>query len=118
MGMLDIQTYTQLQAADAMREAASNPSGGAGLTAGIGAGMGIGSAISEAVREGSKGADGGGSSAAASVPDVMTPGEAAQYLKVSEEDVVTAIDAGDIKAKKIGDAYRISRTSLDEFLNS
>ena len=119
MGMPDIQTYTQLQAADAMREAASNPSGAAGLTAGIGAGMGIGSAISEAVREGSKGTDGGGSSsAAASVPDVMTPGEAAQYLKVSEEDVVSAIDSGDIKAKKIGDALRIGRTSLDEFLNS
>ncbi len=117
MGMLDIQTYTQLQAADAMREAAQNPSGGAGLTAGIGAGMGIGSAISEAVREGSKGTD-AGASAAASVPDVMTPGEAAQYLKVSEEDVISAIDSGDIRAKKIGAAYRISRSSLDEFLNS
>src|SRR4030095_610737 len=42
MGMLDMATYTQLQAADAMRDAAQNPSGGAGLTAGIGAGMGIG----------------------------------------------------------------------------
>ena len=42
MGMLDMQTYTQLQAADALRDAAQNPSGGAGLTAGIGAGMGVG----------------------------------------------------------------------------
>jgi len=41
MGMLDVATYTQLQAADAMRDAAQNPSGGAGLTAGIGAGLGI-----------------------------------------------------------------------------
>ena len=119
MGMLDMQTYTQLQAADAMREAAQNPSGGAGLTAGIGAGMGIGSAISEAVKEGSKAADdAGGAAAAASVPDVMTPSEAAQYLKVAEEDVIKAIDSGDIKAKKIGDAYRISREALDEFLSS
>jgi membrane protease subunit (stomatin/prohibitin family) len=46
MGMLDMQTYTQLQAADAMRDAAQNPSGGAGLTAGIGAGMGIGNVFS------------------------------------------------------------------------
>jgi len=118
MGMLDMQTYTQLQAADAMREAAQNPSGGAGLTAGIGAGMGIGSAISDAVRVGSQGAVGGGAAAAAGVPGVLTPGEAAQYLKVSEEDVISAIDSGDLKAKKIGEAYRISRTSLDEFLNS
>jgi len=50
MGMLDMQTYTQLQAADAMRDAAQNPSGGAGLTAGIGAGMGIGDALSSALR--------------------------------------------------------------------
>ncbi len=42
MGMLDMATYTQLQAADALRDAAQNPSGGAGLTAGIGAGVGIG----------------------------------------------------------------------------
>ncbi len=120
MGMLDIQTYTQLQAADAMRDAAQNPSGGAGLTAGIGAGMGIGSAISEAVREGSSGAASaaGGAAASAAIPDVMTPSEAAQYLKVAEEDVISAIDSGDIKAKKIGKAYRISRSSLDEFLNS
>ncbi len=33
MGMLDMQTYTQLQAADALRDAAQNPSGGAGLPA-------------------------------------------------------------------------------------
>ena len=31
MGMLDMQTYTQLQAADALREAAQNESGGAGF---------------------------------------------------------------------------------------
>ena len=49
MGMLDMQTYTQLQAADAMRDAAQNPSGGAGLTAGIGAGMGIGNALQQSM---------------------------------------------------------------------
>ena len=49
MGMLDMATYTQLQAADAMRDAAQNPSGGAGLTAGIGAGMGIGNVLSQSL---------------------------------------------------------------------
>jgi excisionase family DNA binding protein len=116
MGMLDMQTYTQLQAADAMRDAAQNPSGGAGLTAGIGAGMGIGNALSETLKQaGSGGAAAGG---AAAVPDVMTPSEAASYLKVAEEDVVSAIEGGQLKAKKIGNAYRISREALDEFLSS
>src|SRR5512138_2556465 len=50
MGMLDMATYTQLQAADALRDAAQNPSGGAGLTAGIGAGMGLGNVIAQSLQ--------------------------------------------------------------------
>jgi len=118
MGMLDMQTYTQLQAADAMRDAAQNPSGGAGLTAGIGAGMGIGNALSGALQ--SQQGQGGQQAAApqgGGMPDVMTPSEAAEYLKVSAEDVVAAIEAGDLKARKMGKAYRISKDSLQEFLN-
>jgi len=118
MGMLDMQTYTQLQAADAMRDAAQNPSGGAGLTAGIGAGMGIGDALSSALRnrdqQDSAGTPTGATASA--MPDVMTPAEAAQFLKVAAEDVVAAIEAGDLKARKIGSAYRISKESLQDFL--
>jgi excisionase family DNA binding protein len=117
MGMLDMETYTQLQAADAMRDAAQNPSGGAGLTAGIGAGMGLGTAIGDALRKGAEGgtaSSGGGGKGA----DVMTPGEAAAYMKVSEEDVLAAIKAGDLKARKVGKAYRISKKALDEYLGS
>ena len=115
MGMLDVATYTQLQAADAMRDAAQNPSGGAGLTAGIGAGLGIGNVLTDAL---AKGAQAGAKGGAAAVPDVMTPGEAATYLKVSEEDVVAAIGTKQLKAKKIGNSYRISREALDEYLKS
>ncbi len=53
---------------------------------------------------------------AASMPSVMTPSEAATFLRVSEEDVVAAIQAGDLKAKKIGNAYRISKEAVEEFL--
>ena len=49
--------------------------------------------------------------------DVMTPAEAASILKVSEEDVKAAIADGSLKAKKLGNAYRISKSSLEEFLN-
>lgn len=47
----------------------------------------------------------------------MNPREAAQVLKVAEEDVIAAIEAGDLKGKKIGSAYRISKESLKAFLN-
>ena len=118
MGMLDMATYTQLQAADAMRDAAQNPSGGAGLTAGIGAGMGVGDAIRQAIQQRPPEAPGGTQTVKTGMPDVMTPSEAAEVLRVSEEDVVAAIEAGDLKAKKLGKAYRISKSSLEEFLNS
>ena len=125
MGMLDMQTYTQLQAADAMRDAAQNPSGGAGLTAGIGAGLGVGNVLSQSLSGMTGAAANQGqqppskpSSPEGGTPSGMTPAEAATYLRVSEEDVIAAINAGDLKAKKLGNAFRISKESLDEFLNS
>ena len=122
MGLLDMATYTQLQAADAMRDAASNPSGGAGLTAGIGAGVGIGNLMGQALsgsqQQQQQQPPAQQASGAAAIPAVMTPGEAATVLRVSEEDVIAAITAGDLKAKKLGSAYRISKAALDEFLNS
>jgi excisionase family DNA binding protein len=124
MGMLDMQTYTQLQAADALRDAASNPSGGAGLTAGIGAGVGIGNIMGQALggMTGGQQQQGGGANQArqpsGGMPDVMTPAEAAGFLRVSEEDVLAAIQSGDLKARKLGSAYRISKESLEAFLKS
>jgi DNA binding domain, excisionase family len=122
MGMLDMQTYAQLQAADAMREAANNQNGGAGLTAGIGAGLGIGNVLNQSLQgigmnqAAQQAAPGAAASAA--IPSVMTPAEAAAALRVTEADVMAAITSGDLKAKKIGDSYRISKESLDAYLRS
>jgi excisionase family DNA binding protein len=120
MGMLDMTTYTQLQAADAIRDAAQNPSGGAGLTAGIGAGVGLGQVMGQALSgmtspqsatpQPTTGAS------PSTIPAVMTPAEAAVILRVSEEDVISAITAGDLKARKLGSAYRISKEALEQFL--
>ncbi|HWS23817.1 MAG TPA: SPFH domain-containing protein [Anaerolineales bacterium] len=117
MGMLDMNVYTQLQAADAMRDAANNQSGGAGLTAGIGAGMGIGNIMTQSLQQGIQTpAQTPVANQSAEMPDVLTPSEAATFLKVSEEDVIAAITAGDLKAKKLGNAYRISKSAIEEFL--
>ena len=46
MGVIgDVGRYAQFQAADAMRDAAQNTSGGAGLGAGLGAGFAVGNAM-------------------------------------------------------------------------
>jgi len=120
MGMLDMNVYTQLQAADALRDAAQNEGGGAGLTAGIGAGMGIGNlmqnATSGAMQQQSQPQQAAPAAASGGMPAVMTPAEAAGILRVSPEDVIAAIEAGDLKAKKLGSAYRISKNALEEFL--
>jgi len=122
MGMLDMATYTQLQAADAMRDAAKNPSGGAGLTAGIGAGIGIGNIMGQALQGGMMNTMQGGQqqqqAAPAAAPDIMSPAEAANYLKVAEADIMSMINDGSLKAKKIGSQYRISKGTLDDFLKS
>src|SRR5256886_4547625 len=50
MGVIgDVGRYAQFQAADAMRDAAQNPSGGAGLGAGLGAGVAVGNAMAGAM---------------------------------------------------------------------
>jgi excisionase family DNA binding protein len=50
------------------------------------------------------------------MPDVMTPAQAAEVVQVTEADIMAAIEAGDLKARKIGSAYRISKANLEEFL--
>ena len=53
---------------------------------------------------------------AAPAGDILTPAQVAQTLGVTEADVISTIEAGDIKAKKIGSQYRITKAALDEFL--
>jgi membrane protease subunit (stomatin/prohibitin family) len=51
MGLIDMQTYMQLQAADAMRDAANAPGGNlAGAGVGIGAGVGLGQMMSQTMQ--------------------------------------------------------------------
>jgi excisionase family DNA binding protein len=54
--------------------------------------------------------------AAAGMPDLLSPAEAAQALGVSEEDVMAIITSGELQAKKIGASYRIRRAALQEYL--
>ncbi len=57
-------------------------------------------------------------SAAPAMPDLMGIPEVAKLLGVSEADVLATLEAGDLKGKKIGSTYRITRAAVDEFLKS
>jgi excisionase family DNA binding protein len=64
---------------------------------------------------------GGGQAATAGVPplpEVLTPADVAKALGVTEADVVATLDQGDLKGRKIGSAWRVTRAALDEFLRS
>jgi excisionase family DNA binding protein len=54
--------------------------------------------------------------AASGIPETMGPADAAKALGVSEADVITSLEAGDLKGKKIGTQWRVTRTALAEFL--
>ena len=50
--------------------------------------------------------------------DVMTPAEAALYLRVTEPDVIALIDRGDLPAARIAGQYRIARRAVDDYLSN
>jgi excisionase family DNA binding protein len=54
--------------------------------------------------------------AASALPDVLTPADVARALGVTEADVLETLEKGDLKGRKIGSAWRVTRTALDEFL--
>jgi excisionase family DNA binding protein len=56
--------------------------------------------------------------AATGAPELLSPADAARVLGVSESDVLQTLEAGDLKGKKIGSTWRITRAAIDQFLQS
>jgi len=61
-------------------------------------------------------AAGAAPAAAAGLPETLGPADAAKALGVSEADVIASLEAGDLKGKRIGTQWRITRTALADFL--
>ena len=117
----DMQKYLQYQTALGIRDAAKaggETGGVAGAGVGLGAGLGMGAVMAQTMGQAMAPQAGQPAPAAAAAPEVMTLSEAAAYMRVGEEDVLASIQAGELKAKKIGTSYRISKKAVDEFLSS
>ncbi len=120
----NLQAYLQFQTARAMRDAAgAGAEGGmAGAGMGLGAGVGLGAAMAQAIVQAMSGKgqqpqeQQPSTPQASAAPEVMTPAEAAAYLRVSEADVLALIESGELKARRIGNQIRISKAVIDEFL--
>ncbi len=50
------------------------------------------------------------------MPEVLTPADVARSLGVTEADVLATLESGDLKGRKIGSAWRVTKGALDEFL--
>ena len=50
------------------------------------------------------------------IPEIMTPEQAADYLQVNRETIYRYIRQGKLVASKLGRTYRVPRRSLDLFL--
>jgi excisionase family DNA binding protein len=50
------------------------------------------------------------------LPELMSPAEAAQAVGVSEADVMAVLESGELKGKKIGTSWRISRAALTTYM--
>jgi excisionase family DNA binding protein len=97
--------------------------GGPGL-GGVGAEMAVGMAMAQQMMNQPGGitaqttpaAGAPAAAAPAGLPEMLSPGDAAKVLGVTEADVIASLEAGDIKGKKIGSQWRITRAQLAAFM--
>ncbi len=95
--------------------------GGAGA-GGVGAEMAVGLSIAQQMANQPGGIAGqatppaGAPATPGGVPETLSPADAAKTLGVSEADVIASLESGDLKGKRIGSQWRITRAQLAQFL--
>ena len=52
------------------------------------------------------------------VPELYTPLQVAQMLRVAEADVMASLEAGDLEGRKIGTQWRIPQAAIEAFLRA
>ena len=80
---------------------------------GVGAELAVGMAVARQIL------DQGGPIGSAGTPvaaDVLNPVQVAGILGVTEGDVIASLESGDLRGKKIGAQWRVSRAAVDAFL--
>jgi excisionase family DNA binding protein len=83
--------------------------GGAGA-AGVGAEIAVGMTLAQQML------NSGNTAASAAIPELLTPADAAKVLNVSEADVIASLESGDLKGKRVGSQWRLTRAQLVQFL--
>ncbi len=117
MGVIgNLNDYVKFQMAESMTKGGAGGGGSAAADAGqMAMGFGLAQEMLKSMQNQPLPAN-ASAPAAAGIPELLSPADAAKVLGVSEADVIASIDAGDLKGKKIGASYRITRAALDAFL--
>src|SRR4051812_47226410 len=95
--------------------------GGSGV-GGVGAEMAVGMSMAQQLMNQPGGVmaqttpAAGSAGAGTAIPETVGPADAAKALGVSEADVIASLEAGDLKGKRIGTQWRITKAALAEFL--
>jgi len=114
----NLNDYVKFQMAQGMEKGGS--AGGVATEMAVGLAMAkqmIEQQGSVAPKPGTTAGGGGGAAAGGGgLPELLSPGDIANALKVSEGDVLAIIESGELAAKKIGSTWRIKRSSLTEYL--
>ena len=120
----NLNDYVKFQMAESMTKGGGEAGGMAGTAAGLGAGLAMGQQMMAAMNAGQATPAAGAppplpaAGAATGLPELLGPAEVAKILGVSESDVLAILADGSLKGKKIGTAWRIMRSALDEFLKA
>jgi excisionase family DNA binding protein len=124
----NLNDYVKFQLAQGLGAQGGQGGGGGGGLAGVGAEMAVGMAMAQQMMNQPGGIMGGQATPGVAGPpaapspagasDLMTPGQVAQMLGVAESDVLTSLDSGDLKGKKIGTQWRVTKSAVDQFLHS
>ena len=113
----NLNDYVKFQMAQSLEK------GGSGV-GGIGAEMAVGMSVAQQMMnqpggilaQATPAAGATGAAAASGIPETLGPADAAKVLGVSEADVITSLEAGDLKGKKIGTQWRITKIAIADFL--
>jgi len=111
----NLNDYVKFQMAESMMKGGDGGSAAA-VPAQMAIGFGLAQEMLKSMKDAPPGAPSGATPPPPPLPELMSPAQAAQLLGVSEGDVMASLEAGDLKGKKIGTAWRITRSALDAFL--
>jgi len=115
----NLNDYVKFQMAEAM--AKGEGGGMANTAAQLGAGLAMGQQMMAAMSATQTTAAAAGAvppplPGVGGIPELLGTSDVAKVLGVSEADVLATLEKGELKGKRIGSTWRVSRAALDEFL--